>query len=359
MTHPQSYLSQPAALRAAWTLLALSTLTLSAQATAQQNLTLPTAVARATTGGPEVTTARADLRNAEAEVRATRADPSPLVTTLTQVEQAQAAALASLQYTKLTVSQQVISDYLNVYELTQSAQVAETQAALDKRRLEIARARLQTRTGTPLDVSRAEADLNSSRETLSDTRAQLPVARASLARTLGINDISGYTFSAPPQPPKLSTALATLEGGLETRLPSLVQAAQGADFARLQVRISDNDYTPKRTLEDARTTLQNAERSLVTAQRGAQTGLRDAYRAAQAAEQQVALARQNLNNAKTALSQDETRLKAGTVAQIDVEASRLQLRQSELSVQRALAGQWRALAALSVAAGRDVTGLVN
>lgn len=342
--------------------LALSALALTTQAAAQQTLTLPAAVARATTDGPEVSTARADLRNAEAEVRATRADPSPLITTLTQAEQAQAAALANLQYTKLTVAQQVVGDYLNVYELTQSAQVAEAQAALDGRRLEIARARLQTRTGTPLDVSRAEADLNASRETLSDTRAQLPVARASLARTLGlgnINDIAAYTFSAPPQPPKLSASLASLEHGLETRLPSLVQAANGAEFARLQVRISDNDYTPRRTLEDARTTLQNAERSLTSAQRGAKTSLRDAYRAVQAAEQQVVLARQNLTNAKTALTQDETRLKAGTIAQIEVEGSRLQLRQSELNVQRALAGQWRALSALSVTAGRDVTGLVN
>ena len=74
-------------------------LTLSAPAFAQntQTLTLPSAVARAASDGPEVSTARAELRNAEAEVRATRADPSPLITSLTQVEQAQTAALAGLQ----------------------------------------------------------------------------------------------------------------------------------------------------------------------------------------------------------------------------------------------------------------------
>lgn len=336
-------------------------LTLSAPAFAQntQTLTLPSAVARAASDGPEVSTARAELRNAEAEVRATRADPSPLITSLTQVEQAQTAALAGLQYRKLTVAQQVIGDYLNVYELAQAAQVGQAQVDLDKRRLEIAGARQQTQTGTALDVSRAQADLDSSQETLKDTRAQLPVARASLARSLGLNSLDNSTFAAPPNPPKLTVSLASLEQNLETRLPMLVQAVQGAEFARLQVRISDNDYTPRRTLEDARTTLQNAERSLTTAQRGAATGVRDAYRAVQTAEQQVTLARQTLSNAQTALSQNEVRLQAGTIAQIDVEATRMQVRQAEQGVQRAIDGQWRALAALSVAAGRDVTGLVN
>lgn len=37
----------------------------------------------------------------------------------------------------------------------------------------------------------------------------------------------------------------------------------------------------------------------------------------------------------------------------------MQAQQADLSVQQAVGGVWRALAALGAAAGQDVTGLVN
>lgn len=335
-------------------------LTLASSVAAQTvSLTLPDAVGRALAAGPDVTTARANLQKAQANARAIRADPSAIITTQTQAEQGLQAAEVTLAGTKLNVAQTVINQYLAAYEAGQRIALNEAQVRLDERNLQIARARLQARVATQLDVNRAQTSLNQNRQELADARAQLPVLEAQLARTLGLNVGSDLRLAAPPTPPKLSATLATLQTGLEKRLPALVQAAQGAAFAALQVRLSDNDYTPARTLQDARTALENARRDLESAQRGASTQVRDAYRAVQDAQERVNLARQNLANAQTALTQAQARLRAGTAAAIEVQQAQVQVQQAQLSLTQAQDGVWRALAALSVASGTDVTGLVR
>lgn len=323
------------------------------------SLTLPDAVSRALATGPDVTTARANLQKAQATLRAVQADPTSLITTLTQAQQGAAAAEVTLAGTKLNIAQTVIAQYLAAFEAAQRIALNGAQVALDERNLQIAQARLKARVATQLDVNRAQTNLNQNRQELADARAQLPVLEAQLARTLGLNVGTDLKLAAPPAPPKLSVTLAGLQSGLEKRLPTLVQAAQGAEFAALQVRISDNDYTPARTLQDAQTALANAQRDLEGAQRGAATQLRDAYRALQDAQQKVDIARQQAANAQAALTQAQARLKAGTAAAVEVQQAQVQAQQAAFGVTQAQDNLWRALAALSVASGTDVTGLVR
>lgn len=334
-------------------------LALGAPASAQTSLTLPAAVTRALESGPDVTTARANLQKAQATVRATRADPAAIITTITQAEQGLQAAEATLAGTKLSVTQTVINQYLAAAEAAGRINLNAAQVRLDERNVQIARARLQARVATQLDLNRAQTSLNQNRQELADARAGLPVLEAQLARTLGLGAGTNLTLAAPPAPPRLGLTLATLQAGLDTRLPTLVQAAQGAEFAALQVRLADNDYTPARTLEDARVALANARRDLDGAVRAASTGVRDAYRAVQDAQERVNLARQSLANAQTGLTQAQARLRAGTAAAVEVQSAQVQAQQAEFGVTQAQGGLWRALAALSTASGRDVTGLVR
>lgn len=323
------------------------------------SLTLPDAVSRALATGPDVTTARANFQKAQATLGAAQADPTSIITTLTQAQQGAAAAAVALAATKLNVAQTVIAQYLAAFEAAQRVTLNGAQVALDERNLQIAQARLKARVATRLDVNRAQTSLNQNRQELADARAQLPVLEAQLARTLGLNFGTNLQIAAPPAPPKLSVTLAGLQSGLEKRLPTLVQAAQGAEFAALQVRLSDNDYTPARTLQDAQTALANAQRDLEGAQRSAATQLRDAYRAVQDAQQKVDIARQQAANAQAALSQAQARLKAGTAAAVEVQQAQVQAQQAAFGVTQAQDNLWRALAALSVASGTDVTGLVR
>ncbi|GHG28486.1 transporter [Deinococcus indicus] len=322
-------------------------------------LTLQGAVTRALESGADVTTARANLQKAQANLRAVRADPTTPVTTLTQAEQDVAGQAATLAATKLATAQTVITQYLGASDTAERLSVAAAQVALSERQLKIAQARLAARVATTLDVSRAQNALNGDRQDLQSAREQLPVLEAQLARSLNLPAGTDLTLSAPPAPPKLSVTLAALQAGLDKRLPALVQAANGSVFAALQVKLADNDYTPARTLEDARVSAQNAQRSLDDATRNAATQVRDAYRTVQDAQERVALARESLANTQTSLTQAQARLKAGTAAAVDVQQAQVQAQQAALNVTQASGNVWKALAALGSAAGLDVTGLVK
>ncbi|KQR27780.1 TolC family protein [Deinococcus sp. Leaf326] len=338
----------------------LTALTLSAaQAQTALTLTLPSAVARALDSGPDVTTARANLQKAQANLRAVRADPTSIITTLTQAEQGAAAGLAALNAAKLNVAQTVITQYVAASEAAGRVSLNTAQVALDTRNLQIAQARLASRVATALDVSRVQTALNSDRQELADAQAQVPVLRAGLSRTLGLATGTELTLAPLPMPPAASGTVATLQSGLNTRLSGLVQAAQGAELAALQVRVANNDYTPARTLQDAQVALANAQRSLDDAARAAATGVRDAARAVENARQQIGVAQAQARNAQTALTQAQARLRAGTAAAVEVQQAQVQAQQANFGVQQAQNGLWRALAGLGVASGLDQTGLVR
>ncbi len=125
------------------------------------------------------------------------------------------------------------------------------------------------------------------------------------------------------------------------------------------VRLSDNDYTPPLTLKTAQLTLENNRKALTTAEQNAMTSLKNAYQAAQAAYAAIALAESNLENARKVLAQDEAAYKAGTVSALQVETDRVSVLVAEYGLLQAKNAYWRALAALSLAAGRDLTGLAR
>lgn len=333
-------------------LLSLST------ASAASNLTLASAVTKALDNGPEVTTARANLRKSEANLRAVRADPTSLINTLTQAELDTKAERISLQNTKLNVAKNVIAAYTTTYDAEQRMALAQAQVALNERNLQIAQARLKARVATALDVSKAKAALNTSRQDLVDARAQLPVLKSQLARTVGLvgNDVQ---LRKAPNPPRFSGNLAALQKDLDQRLAQLVKAKHGVELAELSVKLSKNDWTPARTLQDAKINLSNAQLGLSDGQRASQTQVRDAYRAYQDALERVALASQAANNAQTSLQQAQAKLKAGTAAVIEIEQAKVQAQQANLGVTQALGGVWKALSSLGAASGQDVTALVK
>lgn len=339
--------------------LLLSALTTASVGQAQAALSLPGAVTQALGGNPDVNSARATLQKAQANLRAVRADPSSIITTTTQAELDVTSQTAALAGAKLSTMQGVVRAYLQAYETAQKVKLNSAQVALGERNLAIAQARLKAKTATQLEVNRAQTSLNANRQELADARAALPVQESALARLLGLNAATDLNLSAPPLPPKLSVSLASLQTGLEKRVPALVQAANGVSLARLQVSVTSNDYTPLRTQEDARTALANAQRGLDDALRAGVNGVRDAYRAVNSAQEGLKVAQEQAVNAQDSLNLARARLKAGTAAPIEVQQAEVQASQAELGVQQARNGVWQALAALSAASGSDVTGLVK
>ncbi len=340
-------------------LAALGTILALGLTAAQQGaLTLESAMTQAFTKGPDLASSQATLKNAQADLIAKQADSSTLVVTLTQARQTTALNAAQLEAQKLNVMSNVLTAYLNLFEGQESIKVLTAQLELDTRNLDVTKAKLAAKNGTPLDVSKAESTLAASKQNLADAKAQLPILSNRLEVLLGANT-TNLTVTAPSAFKETKIDQTALENGLETRLPSVLQAAQALDLAKLNVQLSDNEYTPPATLRDFKTQLENAQRSLDTTRTNAVTGLRDAARGVTNALEKVRIANQNLQNAESSLTQDQTKFKSGTISRLNLQTTEVTALNSRLASLQATDTYLKALAALSLASGVDQTGLVK
>jgi outer membrane protein len=333
-------------------------LALSLTAAQSAALTLESSMTQAFTKGPDLASSQATLKNAQADLVAKEADPSTLVVTLTQARQTMVLNTAQLEAQKLTVMSNVLTAYLNLFESQESIKVLTAQLDLDTRNLDVTKAKLAAKNGTPLDVSKAESTLSASKQTLADAKAQLPILSNRLEVLLGAT-ANNLTVNAPPAFKETKVDQAALESGLEKRLPSVLQAAQAVELANLNVRLSDNEYTPPATLRDAKTTLENAQRTLDTTRTNAVTGLRDAARTVSNALEKVRIANQNLQNAESSLAQDQTKFKSGTISKLNLQTTEVSTLNSRFASLQATDTYLKALAALSITSGVDQTALVK
>jgi outer membrane protein TolC len=326
---------------------------------AQNSLTLVQALSQAYRQGPSLQSAQATLQNATLQLGALQADPSTLVVALTQARQNARLAEVNLEATRLSVMQSVVNAYVGLYEAQQNVGLFQAQVALNQRNLDVARARQAAGNATPLDVARAQTTLDTSRQSLTNAQSQIPILSAQLATLLGVSDLGEFTTVAPPAPPVLQADFQALSRDLFARLQGVLQAQQAVELSQLNVRLADNDYTPAVQLNTARTNLENHQRTLQTAQQNAQTSLTNTHQAAQHAHRTIALAQANLANAQRVVEQSQAALRAGTISALQLQTDQVSLRSSEYSLVQAQGSYWKALAAFSVAAGQDFTGLVR
>ncbi len=336
------------------TLIALSSLFPSVAQAAP--IGLSEALSSAFKNGKDLTDARSSFYTAQADLTAKKADPTTLVVTLEQSQNSFDLAQLKVGYTRLQVLQNLLNNYAALLEGQNALDLGEAQLALDKRNLDVAQAKLAAKNATELDVSNAQNTYTSSQQNLTNSKAQIPVLSAKLEQSMGINASGDLTLADYPKMPDLSLSLNDLENDLTLRVPSVLQASQSLEIAALNVKLSDNDWTPKRTLEDAKTNLETAKRALESSQKDALTGLRDAYRNAQDAFKRLQIAQKSLETAKQSYSADQTRFKSGVISKVQLQQSEVSLQNSQNSLDKTRGTYLKSLSSLSVAAGRDVTG---
>lgn len=336
---------------------ALAVLFLGAMALAQSVLDWGGAWETALQHNPGYQNALLSRESARVELGALEADPSTLIQPLTQARQALALAELQVQAGRLSLLQSLLAAYTNLLEAQENEKVLEVNRALAARNLAVVRAQRQAGNATDLDVAKAEAALRSAELALKNAQGQRPALVKALEAVLGVVLSQEPKLSPLPEPKPLDLGLDSLKEGLQNRLPSLLQARQVVELAELQVSLADNDYTPRLTLEKARSTLETARRNQENTLAQALSALESAYAQVQAAWGQVLTAREALANQEKTLGVARRSFQAGTISLLQLEqeeANHLQAQQSLLQAQNAY---WRALAALSVAVGRDLTGL--
>ncbi|BCZ89283.1 TolC family protein [Thermus thermophilus] len=307
---------------------------------------------------PTYQNAREALQTAQLELEALRADPSTLILPLTQAEHALTLAEVQAKAAALSLLEEVLSAYTALAEAQGQEAVLLKKKALQERYLAVARAKRQAGNATELEVIRAEAALRQAEEDLKAALALRPARVKALEAALG-KAVDEPRLAPLPEPQALGTELVALREGLEERLPALVQARQNLALAELEVRLADNDYTPRLTLEKARANLESARRALANALAQAEANLESAYAQAQAAWGQVELARENRKAAERSLENAQKAFAAGTLSQVQLLEAEVALAEADFALLQAKNAYLRALAALGVAAGVDLTGLLE
>jgi outer membrane protein len=293
------------------------------------------------------------LVNAKADLAAKEADPSMLVVPLTQAKNTAVLEAAKLEHTRLSANANVITAYTSLFEAQENTKLQAAQVALDERSLAIAKARLQARNGTQLDIDKAANALALSRQNMADAKASLPILSARLGVLVGQN----ISVTLAPPITKNACRPESLEQGLENRLPSLLQAAQMVALGKLNVQLSDNEYTAPAVLRDYKASLENAQRSLDISYKTAQTNLQDAWRSVQNAAEQLEIRSQDAANAGADFAQAQTRLKGGTISQLQLQQTELLSLRAALQKLQAQNNYLKALAQLSLQGGLDCTGI--
>ena len=328
-----------------------------AQAQQATSYSLEKAVSSAIQNGSEMANSRTTLEQAKRDLDSREADPVSAVNEKLIARQAFRLAQVRLASTRLEVTQNVITDYMALYEAQENTNVVEAQLALDTRSLEITKARNEAGSATKLDISKAENQLKASRQSVQDLKAKLPVIASRLARLLGLPKGASLSVQAPKTAKVQTLDLNKLEADLDDRSPTLLEAAQSVELAQLNVKLSDNDWTPAVQLRQAQTSLANAQRSFDGAQRGAITQLRDVFRANDDALEQAQIATQARENSERTLAQDKSRLAGGTISKLEFLNSEIAAVRARFQAIQANDGYLISLGALSVVSNMDLLEL--
>lgn len=325
-----------------------------ASAQTATTVTLNNTVTRALPINADVKTAQANLVQAQAANKAALADPSTLVTGKLSAANGVSLAQAQLRSAQLSTLQTAIADYIALLEAQENSSLQNLQVQVASKSLQVAQVKLSTGNATTLDVQNAQNTLSGAQQNQAAAQAQLNLASGKLATLIGL---SGPVRAAgAPDFPKLSTTLASLQGNLG-KLSSLVQVNNALAVAQLNVKLSNNDFTPAQTLQQAQTALANAQRNLTSVQQTSSQALSSAYQSAQNATELLKVAQSKEAAAQKQYNQDTARLKSGTISAVELQSSQLSLKQAQFARLQAQDNVLQALAALSVASGQNLTGI--
>lgn len=335
----------------ALTLLAFNTLSLAQAAT---TTTLTNAVTQAMPIDPNVKTAQANLSQAQTTNQAAQADPSTLVAAKLNASNGVAQAQANLRQARLSSLQTTIQDYVALLEAQESVNLQTFQVQVYTKGVQVAQVKLGTGNATALDVQNAQNALSGGQQNLAAAQANLNLASSKLATQMGVS--GPLRAAGAPTFPKLNVSLAALQGGLKN-LNSLVSANNAVAAAQLNVKLASNDFTPAQTLQQAQTALANAQRTLQSTQQTTAQALASAYQNAQNVTELLKVAQNKEASAQKAYNQDSARYKSGTISAVDLQNTQLLLKQAQYARLQAQDNVLTALAALSVAAGQNLTGI--
>lgn len=342
-------------LRKSYILLVIMILLISSIAYGKEpvQLTMESAIELGLKQNQSVIDAQRNLEDAKQSLLEKEGDPTTLIVALTQARNNLAYAQAQYNYVKLQVTQTVRNNYLAVLEAQNQLNLAKKQLEVANENLKAVKTRRSLGNATDADVLQAENNVISAQNSVASAEANLKSATDKFLLSIGL-ETSIPVVLTEPSFKEVKIDIDALKKQAQNNLPTVVQAKNSYELAKLQYELANNEYTPQSQIRSAKLALDNAQDSLKQVLDNLDLSINTAYQNVLNALNQVKLQEKNLALARKNLEMDNARLKVGSITKLQLMSTETSLLSAENNYKSSVYNYMKALDALSIALGVKV-----
>ncbi|HOP94756.1 MAG: TolC family protein [Dictyoglomaceae bacterium] len=314
-------------------------------------LTFDEAVNIALQNNKDLLVEKINFDNANLDYENKKKDPTTLVLSLKQSELSAKLGKVKYENTKLQVIQSVRSAYFSVLEAEAQLKLLQKQLDYYKEQFNAVKIKYQVGNATAVDVQEAELNYLSAQNSLVSGENSLSNAWSQFWQVLGISPIENIQL----QEPSLVTFnfnLDELFNIAQENLPSIVQAKNNVELYELQVKLYDNDYTPKADLISAKNSLDSAKMTLEQTLNSTKLSISQSLDQLNLSLKNIEIQQKNLDLAQENYKIAQIRFDAGLITKIDLMNTEINIISAENACYSALHNYWKNLDTLSIAVGK-------
>lgn len=261
--------------------------------------------------------------------------PSP--TSLYQAKMSLESASKNLEITKQDVILSTDQLYYSLLRAEHLVSISEQALALAERQFEIAVAKETVGMATKLDIMRAENQTASARNSLQSAILSRDLAMVTLNQAIGFD--SETILSLRDEFSYEKTGEPDLNASIELALANRVEIAQArsaVEIADMNVKLLDNNFTPRLTYERAKLAAADARVKFAEQQSKIALAVRQAYVALKQAEAKVELAGSKVSEARENLRITQLLFEADMATNVEVLSAQNQYTQSQIDAIQAI-----------------------
>ncbi|MFN3698590.1 MAG: TolC family protein [Dictyoglomus sp.] len=303
----------------------------------------------------DLLSAKISLDNAGLEYENKKKDPTTLTLALKQAELNYKLEAVRYENTKLQVMQNVRTAYFNVLEAQSQVKLYKKQLEYYSEYLNATKIKFELGNATSVDVQQAEINYYSAQNSLTSAENNLEIAWSQFWQVLGVFPMKDVVLQEL-ELKVFNLDLEKLFDIAQENLSSIVQAKNNVELYEMQVKLYDNDYTPKATLISAKNSLETAKMTLEQTLTSTRLSLAQKIEQVRAALKEVNLQRKNLDLAQENYRIAKIRYDAGLITKLDLINSEVNIIKAENSYYSSLHNYWKSLDSLLLSIGKVVVG---
>ncbi|HPO82670.1 MAG TPA: TolC family protein [bacterium] len=316
-------------------------------------LTMESAIDLGLKQNQSIIDAQRNLDDAKQSLIEAEADPTTLILALTQAQNNLLYNQVQFNYVKLQVTQTVRSNYLSVLEAQNQLTLAKKQLEIANENLKATKVKRSLGNATDADVTQAENNVASAQNSVTLAESNLKPATDKLLLSMGMEP-SAQVILAEPTFKEVKIDIENLKKQAQNNLPTVIQARNGYNLAKLQYDLANNEYTPQSQIRSAQLSLASAQDSLKQVIDNLDTTIDSAYNNVVNTLNQIKVQEKNLDIARKNLDTDTARLKVGTITKLQLMSTESSLISAENNYKSAVYNYLKALDSLSLAVGAPV-----